>query len=655
MIVSLLNMFSHAKLLSVFWIFTFLPSTFLIAQSTDAKSPAKLEPGFTILADLAGSPLLMEKEGDTPRPLQKGEKIPANATILTGTDGRVDLAMSNGALIQVLDRSKLIIGEFLQDPCNFVVTEGTFFLTQEVEIDPQKNPPHSTTDPTTEGWTKLSIEPAISKCQLLLSEGTIVGSSKKPRSGSKLEIVTPIGTADIMEVVTPNGAPENRGFTWRTTITPTEKPHEFRGVMQISNGSIFFTKPDGTGSVSIASDYSLQFSARVSPPRNVVFYALSATPMSRESIQTLLSMVSEVESKQIYFKLGQGPNESLLASTNEAPAPELKEAKSDSPEPKTDQSLESPPPATTSNSEEKLAIKEASEPSPEPTSDSAVELQSVAEQTPAPQETATLPPTALPASDQAPESPSPTSTPNNEEKIADKEATEDSPEPTSDSALELQSVAEQKPAPQELANPAPKPEPTSLTDDLNALSPKAREIADLGTKLYQDKRFFDAVIIFRRALKVAPDNLFVIAHVAIAKIQVGKITDARVGLEKVLLKKPKDLLVLTNLAIVYSRLKAYDKAVATLKQILEIDPQSAIAHHDMGVVLGKTGELKESEQYLLRSIALDPNFAKAHLNLASMYLQQTPPALDLARASYEKAKSLGCAADSKIESRLHSP
>ena len=593
MIVSLLNMFSHAKLLSVFWILTFLPCTFLIAQSTDAKSPAKLEPGFTILADLAGSPLLMEKEGDTPRPLQKGEKIPANSTILTGTDGRVDLAMSNGALIQVLDRSKLTIGEFLQDSCHFAVSEGTIFLTQEVKNDPNKTPSAPFVDPTTEGWNKLPTEPAISKCQLLLSEGTIVGSSKKPRPGSKLEIVTPIGTADIMEVVTPSEAPDNRGSTWRTTITPTEKPQEFRGVIQISNGSIFFTKPDGTGSVSIASDYSLQFSARVSPPRNVVFYALSATPMSRESIQTLVSMVSEVESKQIYFKHAHGPNEKLLVSKKETGAPELKETESVLLESQaTDQTSESPVTAATPINEEKLADKDASQPLTDPTSDSAEVSKSVAEQTPAP-----LPPTTQ----------------------------------------------------------APKPEPTSLTEDLNALSPQAREIADLGTKLYQDKRFFDAVIIFRRALKVAPDNLFVIAHVAIAKIQVGKITDARVGLEKVLLKKPKDLLVLTNLAIVYSRLKAYDKAIATLKQILEIDPQNAIAHHDMGVVLGKTGELKESEQYLLRSIALDPNYAKAHLNLASMYLQQTPPALDLARASYEKAKSLGCAADSKIESRLHSP
>ena len=194
-----------------------------------------------------------------------------------------------------------------------------------------------------------------------------------------------------------------------------------------------------------------------------------------------------------------------------------------------------------------------------------------------------------------------------------------------------------------------------MIEDLNALSPQAREIADLGTKLYKDKRFFDAVIIFRRALKVAPDNLFVIAHVAIAKIQVGKISDARMGLEKVLLKKPKDLLVLTNIAIVYSRLKDFDKVIATLNLILEIDPQNAVAHHDMGVVLGKTGKLKESEEYILRSIALDPNYTKAHLTLASLYMDQKPPALDLARSNYEKAKTLGAEPDLLLERRLTSP
>ena len=621
-------MFSYAKFLSVFWILAFLLGISLIAQSTDAKFPTKLEPGFTILADLAGSPLLIEKEGAAPRSLQKGEKIPANATILTGTDGRVDLAMSNGALIQVLDHSKLTIGEFLQDPCNFVVTEGAFFLTQEVEDDPKKTLATQPSNPTAEGWNKLSMEPAISKCQILLSEGTIVGSSKKPRPGSKLEIITPIGTADIMEVVTTSGAPENRGASWRTTITPTEKPHEFRGVIQISNGSIFFTKPNGTGSVSLASDYSLQFSARVSPPHNVVFYALSATPMSRESIQTLISMLSEVESKQIYFKLGHAPTETLLASSNETSSPEIKNAKADLSTPQADQTPESSSPATPPSNEDKIADKDAATPAPkpEPSTDSADE--SVAKETPAPQVAETLaasPPAPKP--DQTPESSLPAIPPSDEDKIADKVVTA----------------------------PAPKPEPTSLIEDLNALSPQAREIADLGTKLYKDKRFFDAVIIFRRALKVAPDNLFVIAHVAIAKIQVGKISDARVGLEKVLLKKPKDLLVLTNLAIVYSRLKDFDKVIATLNLILEIDPQNAVAHHDMGVVLGKTGKLKESEEYFIRSIALDPNYTKAHLTLASLYMDQKPPALDLARSNYEKAKALGAEPDLLLERRLTSP
>jgi tetratricopeptide (TPR) repeat protein len=144
----------------------------------------------------------------------------------------------------------------------------------------------------------------------------------------------------------------------------------------------------------------------------------------------------------------------------------------------------------------------------------------------------------------------------------------------------------------------------------------------------------------------------VIAHLAIAKIEVGKISDARAGLEKVLIQKPNDILVLTNLAIVYSRLKDFDKAIAILNPILENDPQNALAHNYMGIVLGKTGKIKESEDHFLRSIAIDPNYAKAHFNLAVMYMGQTPPAIDQALASYEKAKSLGIEPDPTLERRL---
>jgi tetratricopeptide (TPR) repeat protein len=133
----------------------------------------------------------------------------------------------------------------------------------------------------------------------------------------------------------------------------------------------------------------------------------------------------------------------------------------------------------------------------------------------------------------------------------------------------------------------------------------------------------------------------VIANLAVAKIQTGKLRDSQLGLEKVLEKKPRDLFALTNLSIVYSKQKNFDKAVATLNQILEIDPKNAVAHNYMAVALGKTGKSAEAEDYFKRSIQLDPNYATAYFNLAIMYINSNPPQVELARQNYEKAKSLG--------------
>ena len=627
---------SHPKALSVF--FTFLPIISLIAQSPETNSSTKLEPGFTIVADFAGDPKLINKASDNSHPLQKGEKIPPGATIQSGTGGRVDLAMSNGALVQLLDNSKLAIGEFLQDPIKFVFSDGTFFLTQEVDTPVNSTNSSEAVEASAAAWNKLPTEPTTSKCKLLLSEGTIVGNSKKLQKTSKLEIETPIGTADI------------RGATWRFTVSPTDKSNEFRGVIQISNGSIFFTKPDGTGSVSIADGYSLQFSAKVADQGTVVFYALSATPMSAESIQTLLTMVSEVESKQTYFKLGRKPNASLLASANDT-----QELNAASPQPTSAQVSASPSPTTTPQEDNKLVSDETAASVPATTPNPAEESISIAEESPAQQDPATQTASPQPTSAQVSASPSPTTTPQEEDKLITNETAAPVPATTSSPTEESKPVAAQTPIQQEPAIPAPKLEPTSLNEDLASLSPQARELADLGSKLYKDKRFFDAVIIFRQALKLAPNNLFVIAHLAIAKIEVGKISDARAGLEKVIIQKPNDILVLTNLAIVYLRLKDFDKAIASLKQILELDPQNAIAHNYMGLALGKTGKPKEAEDSFLRSITIDPIYAKPHFNLAVMYMDQKPPALDLARANYDKAKALGAEPDPKLERRLTSP
>jgi hypothetical protein len=51
-------------------------------------------------------------------------------------------------------------------------------------------------------------------------------------------------------------------------------------------------------------------------------------------------------------------------------------------------------------------------------------------------------------------------------------------------------------------------------------------------------------------------------------------------------------------------------------------------------------------------VALDPNYGEAHANLAVVYALARPPALELARYHYQKARALGQPANPDLERRL---
>jgi Tfp pilus assembly protein PilF len=52
---------------------------------------------------------------------------------------------------------------------------------------------------------------------------------------------------------------------------------------------------------------------------------------------------------------------------------------------------------------------------------------------------------------------------------------------------------------------------------------------------------------------------------------------------------------------------------------------------------------------LCRAVELDPGYADAHYNLAVFYLQEKPPAVELARRHYFKAVELGVEKDPEME------
>jgi Tfp pilus assembly protein PilF len=48
-------------------------------------------------------------------------------------------------------------------------------------------------------------------------------------------------------------------------------------------------------------------------------------------------------------------------------------------------------------------------------------------------------------------------------------------------------------------------------------------------------------------------------------------------------------------------------------------------------------------------VELDPSYTDAHYNLAVFYLQEKPPAIELARRHYFKARELGLENDDAME------
>jgi tetratricopeptide (TPR) repeat protein len=189
-------------------------------------------------------------------------------------------------------------------------------------------------------------------------------------------------------------------------------------------------------------------------------------------------------------------------------------------------------------------------------------------------------------------------------------------------------------------------------EGIEALGPESRKLVDEARDMMKLRRFTDAERIYGRIVDSAPDNHFALSNLAVTQIQSGKLSAAQVALEKALKLKPGDVFASVNLANVLCRQARYADAVELLKEVLKNDPQNAVAHNYMAIALGRQGNTAEAEEFFQRSILLDGRYPNAHFNLAVMYAASEPPALELAKKHYERAKELGAEPDSTLEQRL---
>jgi tetratricopeptide (TPR) repeat protein len=160
---------------------------------------------------------------------------------------------------------------------------------------------------------------------------------------------------------------------------------------------------------------------------------------------------------------------------------------------------------------------------------------------------------------------------------------------------------------------------------------------------------------FLRVLQIAPDNVTTTINLGLIDYRQKNYPEAERLLVQAVRTEPENGLGWLLLGVVEYDQDKLDAALAALAQAALWEPKNAMVHQYFGVTVGKKGWYSAAEDEMRKAIELQPDYAEAHFNLAVFYLQRNPPAVELARRHYQKARDLGAAPDPDVEKRLNAP
>lgn len=208
----------------------------------------------------------------------------------------------------------------------------------------------------------------------------------------------------------------------------------------------------------------------------------------------------------------------------------------------------------------------------------------------------------------------------------------------------LQAARAADPAPLPL-NKAPAEKTGTLPDDTTILSQKAA--AAFGKKDWEAAR-----AAYREMLKLDESNALVWANLGAVEQQAGRPKEAIAAFEKSVLHNPQLAQSWNALGLLHAETGDTYRAISMFSRAIHEDPADPRAHNFLGIAAKALGWADAAEAELQRAVKLDPGYGIAHFNLALLYLDRKPAALELARRHYEKALAQGVAKDELVERRL---
>lgn len=191
------------------------------------------------------------------------------------------------------------------------------------------------------------------------------------------------------------------------------------------------------------------------------------------------------------------------------------------------------------------------------------------------------------------------------------------------------------------------------TNEAKFIPDIAKEAAAEGDASFRRKDYDRARKAYRKALDLAPDNLVALINMGVIEFYAGHNEEAEKFLKRAVQLKLDAAPAWQTLGIIAMEQNRLDEALACLAQAAVYDPRNARVRNYLGVVVGRKGWIDGAQAELRRAVEIDPAYSDAHYNLASFYLENKPPATELARRHYYRALELGAEPDPEIEKLLN--
>ena len=173
-----------------------------------------------------------------------------------------------------------------------------------------------------------------------------------------------------------------------------------------------------------------------------------------------------------------------------------------------------------------------------------------------------------------------------------------------------------------------------------------------ATEAMRNNDWKTAAQMWENLLKLQPESAAALSNLGSVEIKLDKPAEARTHLEKALALRPNLPAAWMTLGMLHLEQKNPMLAISCLTRAVHEDPSDPRLHNALAIALKQIGWTNGAEQELQRTIDLSPDFAEAHFNLALIYLEQQPPALESARRHYFFARDLGAPPDELVDKQF---